>query len=138
MKKNSQIPITIEPLPAVLGHHWLIELKDCQVDLLSEVGQVARIMEDAVAVSGATKVESRFHQFNPYGVSGVIIIMESHFTIHTWPEYAYAAVDIFTCGNSIDTAKAVAFLQAAFGASSVQTQLFERGVRPSVKNEHKN
>lgn len=88
-------------------------------------------MEGAVAASGATQIDARFHQFSPYGVSGVIIIMESHFTIHTWPEYAYAAVDIFTCGDLIDTQKAVDFLQEAFGADQVITQLVERGIRPA-------
>lgn len=129
MKKTTQNSIVVEPLPSVLGHHWLIELKDCDTDCLAEVDQVAKIMEGAVEASGATKVESRFHQFNPYGVSGVIIIMESHFTIHTWPEYAYAAVDIFTCGDLINTEKAVHFLQKAFAAQEVSTQLVERGVR---------
>lgn len=129
MKKTIQNSIVVEPLPLVLGHHWLIELKDCEKDYLAEVEQVAKIMEGAVEASGATKVESRFHQFNPYGVSGVVIIMESHFTIHTWPEYAYAAVDIFTCGNLINTEEAVHFLQREFGAREVSTQLVERGVR---------
>lgn len=129
MKKTTQSSIVVEPLPSVLGHHWLIELKDCEKDCLAEVEQVAKAMEGAVDASGATQVESRFHQFNPYGVSGVIIIMESHFTIHTWPEYAYAAVDIFTCGDLINTEKAVHFLQKAFGAQEVSTQLVERGVR---------
>ncbi|MBX2872748.1 MAG: adenosylmethionine decarboxylase [Saprospiraceae bacterium] len=117
------------PLPPVLGRHWLIELQDCEVTTLTAVNAVAKIMEGAVAASGATQVESRFHQFNPYGVSGVIVIMESHFTIHTWPEYAYAAVDIFTCGDLINTEKAVEFLQQAFGSKQVSTQLIERGIR---------
>lgn len=129
MKKTITDPIELVPLPPVLGRHWLIELKNCEVSKLVEVADVARAMEGAVTASGATQVDARFHQFNPFGVSGVIIIMESHFTIHTWPEHAYAAVDIFTCGNSIDTEKAVAFLQKAFGAAQVSTQFIERGVR---------
>ena len=129
MKEKINKDIEVLPLPTVLGRHWLIELQECEASKLSEVGIVAEIMEAAVEASGATKVESRFHQFNPYGVSGVIIIMESHFTIHTWPEYAYAAVDIFTCGDLINTEKAVQFLQEAFHAEKVSTQLVERGVR---------
>lgn len=129
MKETINKTIDVIPLPPVLGRHWLIELKECEVATLREVKNVAKIMEGAVAASGATQVESRFHQFNPYGVSGVIIIMESHFTIHTWPEYAYAAVDIFTCGDLINTEDAVAYLQEAFNAKQVSTQLIERGVR---------
>ena len=129
MKEIINKTIDVIPLPPVLGRHWLIELKECEVATLREVKNVAKIMEGAVAASGATQVESRFHQFNPYGVSGVIIIMESHFTIHTWPEYAYAAVDIFTCGDQINTDHAVKYLQEAFSAKQVSTQLIERGVR---------
>ncbi len=129
MKETINKAPEVLPLPPVLGRHWLIELQECEVATLREVETVGKIMEGAVAASGATQVESRFHQFNPYGVSGVIIIMESHFTIHTWPEYAYAAVDIFTCGDLIDTEKAVQFLQEAFGTHKVSTQLVKRGVR---------
>lgn len=46
-------------------------------------------------------LDESFHQFAPQGVSGVVVIAESHFFIHTWPEYGYAAVDIFTCGDSV-------------------------------------
>ena len=56
-------------------------------------------MNAAAIEMQATIVNSNFHHFNPYGVSGVIIIKESHLTIHTWPEYGYAAIDIFTCGK---------------------------------------
>ena len=129
MKETINKATEVLPLPPVLGRHWLIELQACEVATLREVATVGKIMEGAVAASGATQVESRFHQFSPYGVSGVIIIMESHFTIHTWPEYAYAAVDIFTCGDLINTEKAVQFMQEAFGAKNVSTQLIERGVR---------
>ncbi len=129
MKEPKNKAVDVIPLPPVLGRHWLIELQDCEVTTLTAVNAVAKIMEGAVAASGATQVESRFHQFNPYGVSGVIVIMESHFTIHTWPEYAYAAVDIFTCGDLINTEKAVEFLQQAFGSKQVSTQLIERGIR---------
>lgn len=129
MKEKINKVVEVLPLPTVLGQHWLVELQACETKTLREVKTVAEIMEAAVEASGATKVESRFHQFNPYGVSGVIIIMESHFTVHTWPEYAYAAVDIFTCGDLINTEKAVNFLQEAFGAKQVSTQLIERGVR---------
>lgn len=128
MKNPKTTTVNTDAPIKALGRHWLIELLDCKVQLLSKVKEVAAIMEEAVEVSGATKVASRFHQFEPYGVSGVIIIKESHFTIHTWPEHAYVALDIFTCGNLIDTTKAIDFLKNAFEASGVEQQLIKRGV----------
>lgn len=128
MKNPKTTTVYTDPQTKALGRHWLIELLDCNVQLLSKVKEVAAIMEEAVEVSGATQVASRFHQFEPYGVSGVIIIKESHFTIHTWPEHAYVALDIFTCGNLIDTPKAIDFLQKAFGAAEVEQQLIKRGI----------
>ena len=59
-------------------------------------------MVEAAEAARATIVKSVFHTFNPWGVSGVIVIEESHLTIHTWPEYKYAAVDLFTCGDMLD------------------------------------
>ena len=75
---------------------------------------------------GATIVSSNFHQFNPYGVSGVVIIQESHLTLHTWPEYNYAAVDIFTCGE-IDLEKGVQFLIQALEAEQSNYEILKRG-----------
>ena len=125
--KEKRHSSSIAKMAGVLGRHWLIELLCCDSALLREVEQVQRIMEQAVALSGASIVESRFHQFSPFGVSGVIIIKESHFTVHTWPEHAYAAVDIFTCGNTIATNKAIDYLKEAFSAGETQQHFIERG-----------
>ena len=68
-------------------------------------------MNQAAELAGATIVSSNFHHFSPHGVSGVVIIAESHLTIHTWPEYGYAAVDLFTCGDTVDPWIAFDFLK---------------------------
>ncbi|MEN0005944.1 MAG: adenosylmethionine decarboxylase [Bacteroidota bacterium] len=115
----------------MLGKHWLIELRDCGASILEEVAQVEAIMLEAARKANATIVTSNFHQFQPYGVSGVVIIQESHLTIHTWPEHAYAAIDIFTCGETINAALAIQYLQEAFQASSMEMQFIERGLSPS-------
>ena len=75
---------------------------------------------------GATVVSSHFHQFSPYGISGVVIIQESHLTLHTWPEYGYAAVDVFTCGD-IDLDAGVVYLQEALEAGRWEWSIHERG-----------
>jgi len=86
----------------VLGRHLLIELYDCDTAILNDPQLIQTYMEEAAIASGATIVSSHTNLFNPHGVSGVVIIAESHITVHTWPEHAYAAVDAFTCGDSVD------------------------------------
>lgn len=93
-----------------LGTHLLVELRDCNRGLLNDVEQIEEMMLVAARVARATVVDSRFHRFNPFGISGVVVIAESHLTIHTWPEYGYAAVDVFTCGDTLDPGIAAAYL----------------------------
>ncbi|MEZ4885179.1 MAG: adenosylmethionine decarboxylase [Chitinophagales bacterium] len=109
-----------------LGKHIILELYGCPTELLSEPADIQRILEAAALVMGATIVESTFHHFSPLGVSGVVIIMESHLTIHTWPEFAYAAVDIFTCGE-LDIEAGVDLLSKELQAEKVEIQMIERG-----------
>ena len=69
-----------------------------------------------------------FHQFNPHGVSGVVIITESHLFIHTWPEHGYAAADIFTCGDSVQPEKAAQILVRKLGAKNHSIVEIQRGI----------
>ena len=84
-------------------------------------------MKNAAIACGATIVNSVFHTFNPHGVSGVVVIAESHLAIHTWPEYSFAAIDVFTCGQSIDPWLAIRQLKKYFKAKSIKTIEFKRG-----------
>jgi len=81
------------------GCHLLLEFSGCDAAALLDADAIGTAMEKVVDDSGATRVETVFHTFAPQGVSGVVVIAESHVTIHTWPEYGYAAFDIFTCGQ---------------------------------------
>ena len=89
-----------------LGKHVLVELYDCDYKLLNDINFIKEVMLEAAKKSGATVLGESFHQFSPQGVSGVIIIAESHLTIHTWPEHGYAGADIFTCGTRVKPEKA--------------------------------
>lgn len=115
-----------------LGKHLLLEFYDCPAPLLSDPQQIADILEKAAEVMQATVVSSDFHHFSPLGVSGVVIIQESHLTIHTWPEYGYAAVDIFTCGE-IKMEQGVVFLKEKLQAKTLERQEFQRGKLPVTK-----
>ena len=90
-----------------LGRHLLIELKDCNRELLNDPEFLMNFLCEIAEQIGATVVNQAFHKFSPQGVSGVVVIAESHICIHTWPEYGYAAVDVFTCGNSIEPKDAI-------------------------------
>ena len=84
-----------------LGRHLLVELQDCNRELLDDLGFIREAMIQAAVDCGATVLGESFHRFSPQGVSGVVVIAESHLSIHTWPEHGYAAVDVFTCGTSV-------------------------------------
>ncbi len=89
-----------------LGRHLLLELYDCDAIILNDITAVEDIMIAAAEKAEGTILKSTFHQFEPQGVTGIIAIAESHLSIHTWPEYNYAAVDIFTCGKRVNPDKA--------------------------------
>ncbi len=97
-----------------LGRQITIEYYECGPLVFLDTDGVEKAMLDAARESGATVISSNFHKFEPQGVSGVVVIAESHFTIHAWPEHNYAAVDIFTCSDSIDLDAAVESIRNSF------------------------
>lgn len=127
---NSQAPapFRLNDNTACLGRHVLAELYNCDSNVLNNVKLIEKFMTEAAVECGATVVEKNFHMFNPYGVSGVVIISESHLAIHTWPEYGYAAVDLFTCGDSCDPMVAFEFLKEKFNAKSASYSELKRGM----------
>jgi len=110
-----------------LGKHLLIELNDCNRELLNNLEAIREIMLAAAIGSGATVLGESFHQFSPQGVSGVIIIAESHLTIHTWPEHGYAAADIFTCGTTVLPEKAADIIIERFAPKNHSIMQMFRG-----------
>ena len=110
-----------------LAHHTLLELHGCDAALLANSDALRPLLLEAVRAAGATIVTEIFHNFSPHGVSGVIVIAESHVAIHTWPEYAYAAVDVFSCSATLDQAAMGKKIAAALGAESVESRVIERG-----------
>jgi len=112
---------------SALGRHILVEYYGCTPEKLNDVPHIEQSMIDAAKKAGATIINSNFHHFSPYGVSGVIVIQESHLAIHTWPEFGYAAVDIFTCGETVDPWIAYDLMKAAFGADNGSAMEMKRG-----------
>ncbi len=110
-----------------LGRHILADFFNCDREILNDSGKIEILMKKAALACGATIVSSVFHTFNPHGVSGVVVIAESHLAIHTWPEYGYAAVDVFTCGNLVDLNTAIQSVQNSVRADKMESKEFIRG-----------
>ena len=110
-----------------LGRHVLVEFHGCSAEILNDVPCIETSMNDAAKEAGATIINSVFHHFSPFGVSGVVVIQESHLAIHTWPEYRYAAVDLFTCGDSVSPWVSYEFLKKAFQAEHGSSIEINRG-----------
>ena len=111
-----------------LGRHILAELYGCKFEVLNDINRVEDIMVNAALEAGAEIREFVFHKFSPQGVSGVVVISESHLAIHTWPELGYAAVDVFTCGEKVDPWDACRYLENMFGAEQMQATEVKRGL----------
>ncbi|MFZ5981184.1 MAG: adenosylmethionine decarboxylase [Candidatus Zixiibacteriota bacterium] len=118
----------------ILGRHLIVEYSGCERSKLDNLELIQEYLTEAVRKSGATIVRSVFHRYNPQGISGVVVIAESHLSIHTWPEYGYAAVDYFTCGNSVDPYKAHEYMKKMLGATDADVKDMNRGI-PSRTDE---
>jgi S-adenosylmethionine decarboxylase len=116
-----------------LGSHLLIELYGCDPATLEQERIVGGTMHEAAMESEATVVAESFHEFKPYGVSGAVIIQESHYTIHTWPEHGYAAVDLFYCGGTVKVHRAVEVLRERFKPERIKFLVVRRGLQSEVR-----
>ncbi len=117
-----------------LGRHLLAELTGCDAIVLDDLEKLQAIFKTAAEKAGATVVNATSHRFAPHGVSVVVVISESHVSVHTWPEYRYAAVDFFTCGETVDPHKGLDYIKQALGATGAKVQEIARGI-PSPMDE---
>ncbi|MGD8860399.1 MAG: adenosylmethionine decarboxylase [Myxococcales bacterium] len=108
------------------GKHLLVEYTGCDSDVLDDLKRIEALMNRAAIAARANIVASVFQPFEPQGVTGVVVVEESHLSIHTWPEYGYAAVDFFTCGEA-DPELAHEVLQEGLGATCAEIMKVDRG-----------
>lgn len=111
------------------GRHLLVEYHECDKAVLNDVRAIERLMREAATAACCREVASVFHEFTPQGVSGVVVIEESHLSIHTWPEHGYAAVDFFTCGEGVPQ-NAHEVLMAGLRAQGCEVMFIDRGRMP--------
>ncbi len=115
-----------------LGTQIILELKDCNRELLNDLPHIRDSLLEAARKTGATVIDESFHQFSPQGVTGVVAIAESHLCIHTWPEYGYAAVDIFTCGENFRALDAVDLVVESLECADHSVTEIQRGILPQL------
>jgi S-adenosylmethionine decarboxylase len=116
-----------------LGRHLLLELHDCNREALNDTDHIRDVMLKAAIDCGAVVLGNQFHHFNPQGVSGMVVIAESHLSIHTWPEFGYAAVDVFTCGTAVNPEIAAEVLIDGLTAKNHSLLEVPRGVLVTVE-----
>lgn len=117
-----------------LGRHLLAEFYSCSSEKLNDADAISAVMTSAVEISNATIIKPFFHKFSPHGVSGIIVIAESHLAIHTWPEYGYAAVDLFSCGDFNFTG-ALEFIRDNLNAGRCSIVSIKRGINVSSSQD---
>lgn len=110
-----------------VGRHLIAEFYDCDASRINDIDAMRQDMIDATTAVGATLLSETFHRFEPQGISGTIVIAESHLSIHTWPEARYVAVDIFTCGG-LDPRPGFGLLGQRLGAGKGRVQEILRGL----------
>jgi S-adenosylmethionine decarboxylase len=113
------------------GDHYLVDLHGCDAEVIAVAKTTEEVLLAAATRCGSTIIEYHFHQFSPHGVSGVILIAESHFSIHTWPEDGFVAVDIFTSGEVMKPDVAIRILEEALSADRVDIMKVTRGAMES-------
>lgn len=124
------------------GHHWLLDFSDCRCErlLLEQAAALERRCVEACVASGMQIVGQRFHQFVPHGVTGVVLLSESHLSVHTWPESAFVAADVYVCDHASNNfskgQQLVGLLTQTFGAASVRARQVSRASMRAAMVEH--
>ncbi|UOF92689.1 adenosylmethionine decarboxylase [Fodinisporobacter ferrooxydans] len=120
-----------------MGRHVIAELWECDIEILDDLQKIERIMVNAALEAGAEVREVAFHKFAPHGVSGVVIISESHLTIHSFPEHGYASIDVYTCGQRIDPKVACDYITMQLGSKRRESIEVPRGLGKIDVSEQK-
>jgi len=113
---------------STIGYHYIVEASGCDPEVINDPVKVEEILVKAAKHAKASVVTTAFHKFYPQGVSGVVVVSESHIAVHTWPEKGYAALDIYTCGEHTLPEEAVKYALKEFGAKAAYVTYMIRGL----------
>ncbi len=120
-----------------LGLHILADLYGIEADKIDRVEDIREVLEGAVKYADLTKISSHYYQFQPHGATGVILLAESHISIHTWPEHGIATVDVYTCGDPSKAYKAMDYIISRLQPSRIDKQVHDRGILQERKDSEK-
>jgi len=112
-----------------IGYHYVVEASGCDPEVLKDPNRIREIFMNAAKVGNMEIKASYFFRFSPTGVSGVVIVAESHISVHTWPEEGYAALDVYTCGEKADPENAVDYILEKFRAQYAHVSEVKRGIK---------
>ena len=111
----------------ILGRHCIVDIIYFKYGRMDSIEYIKNVLIESSLESKLHIVDEKFYKFNPIGISGVLILSESHITIHTWPEYNFVAVDAFTCGNNMDPYCVCEKISKKLGGTITYKQEFNRG-----------
>ena len=111
------------------GYHLMFEFFGCDTGKIDSLPFLRQAIKTAVQTAGLTNLGSRFHQFHPHGVTGFTLLSQSHISFHTWPEYGYLVLDIFTCGPEEQAQQVADVLLDHLGPCQVRRQVVRKGYR---------
>ncbi len=116
-----------------LGTHIIAEFMGCSFETLDDHSALADLLRNAAHNANATVLNVSTHQFEPHGISGLVLLQESHISIHTWPEFGYAAIDIYTCGEHVSSQAAIDTLAAFFKPTDIKQIEIKRGFEKTAQ-----
>ena len=123
----------LRPHTRALGRHALLDLYGCDPEILNDKDRLEGLLAQTAVDLECTVVQQVFHTFAPHGVSGVVVIAESHLAIHTWPEHGFAAVDLFTCSDATELASLARLLRKRLGADEIVYREESRGLPATLR-----
>jgi len=113
------------------GRHLILDLYDCDPDILNDYEELQRLLEASLVMAKANILRIIGEKFKPQGVTLLALLAESHASVHTWPEIGYAAIDLYTCGNTTETHRAAEFLKTKLKAKTSEEKELVRSIAPS-------
>lgn len=123
----------LRPHTRALGRHALLDLYGCDPQVLNDKDRLRDLLRQTAVDLECTVVQEVFHTFAPHGVSGVVVIAESHLAIHTWPEHGFAAVDLFTCSDATELASLARLLRDRLDADEIVYREESRGLPVALR-----
>jgi len=112
------------------GRHLILDLYGCDPVVLDDYALLSELLEISLLMAKATILRIIGEKFEPQGVTLLALLAESHASIHTWPEMGYAAIDLYTCGDTTNTHKAAEFLKHKLKAKTTEEKELIRSITP--------